>query len=977
MQGGRSGDKGNRVVVLGIVGSSQGHGKALLSELLDYDLDSSDLQRGHVKSPHVKKWTLVEGVADAFLDVNRSILYIHVPFDTVSDRLSKDISGANVRSLMRDSNGMLVLALLVAFSVCHFILFLHNDTQLNLELLTNLRTLQVLKNCMFPFVKYHFPLDPNSPMFQINQDLRRWRRVMIPGYCEPQVVFIFQDESGSGSTAAKALTIQLGEILEKCNILSRSQGSEARPLFNTHSRIRALVLHKLAVGLDEELDDWCQCLDGDDTMDLSDNDGMKSLKILIYKRREHMRNMLKSGSYDVFPTVEQVFLVWNRCHGVLVESRQNAVSAPPRNYPPGTYPDIPEPAMEDASREEIQQSLQTAMAWLVFCSDPVHRISSTLCAKAMAVAKEKYFNSVPELYSYSTHAAVLKSAMEAYKVRAQGPALEDFASKLEEQCTLEWRSGHQQCESRSLTGRPCTRALRTVDGEQGTVNVAPCSHHSRRELKQASASGMTMRKRPDPFSCLDANVTFYAECTSDELATCTALPPPKPPPGRKPGKGRGKPKVALVQDIPASFPMAMDLPMVVRLYVDDGDLGLVNDAPQMKKLNKETDQQPEPVEEESRQMSSIVVHGWASMHRLGDASAYHPDHGIQQEGFLPGCNVLHLVDVKIMGNAENSTEDPADTMATHFPPLAGAAPSPALEPLGGQLNTQSLTNRIEREAVLNQWPKHKSGATPSAQSPIKPQAPRMISESSTRRPRRGKRGGRGRGQNSKDAADRALGGRGRQQKAWVALREGVRDLSVEENPHKLYVGLEYESLEGHRFFATGRQVSKGSHAGSGGTSLLGHDVPLFLELSNTAKKGRSSDDGGLCRPGLLCQLQRIFVATPPLPLLFALKPRIKFKCSLEALSGMPPKKSSTSNPPKTNSFEFCMGSEVVLPPDSLCVVKLPFVYGVPGKWFGIDGAESRLDCTSDAVENWVPVIQTNESQPFDAQVVGGSLLYPL
>lgn len=202
---------------------------------------------------------------------------------------------------------------------------------------------------------------------------------------------------------------------------------------------------------------------------------------------------------------------------------------------------------------------------------------------------------------------------------------------------------------------------------------------------------MTVRRRPDPFSFLDANITFYAECTSDELATCTALPPARGPiQGRKGPKGKGnvKSKPTTSQSTPLLCPVVMDVPMLVWLW-DNGQL------PQDKELQRAEIRKEHPtkpgqslvfsfilsclecsfeksshfvlcfliaVEASDRILASTIVHGWSSLHRLGNASAYNPAEGLQQEGFLQGKNLLHLVDVKTMGNAEPSTSTSADAL---------------------------------------------------------------------------------------------------------------------------------------------------------------------------------------------------------------------------------------------------------------------------------------------------------------------------
>lgn len=95
--------------------------------------------------------------------------------------------------------------------------------------------------------------------------------------------------------------------------------------------------------------------------------------------------------------------------------------------------------------------------------------------------------------------------------------------------------------------------------------------------------------------------------------------------------------------------------------------------------------------------------------------------------------------------------------ATHFPPLSGPTMAPSLEHLGARLTSELLTNKLEREAAVNQWIKGRStdsGGSSSKQS----QNPRVMSDTSiaSRRPKKGKRGARGRGAGFKEGVEEDL-----------------------------------------------------------------------------------------------------------------------------------------------------------------------------------------------------------------------------
>ncbi|KAL2629895.1 hypothetical protein R1flu_014581 [Riccia fluitans] len=109
-----------------------------------------------------------------------------------------------------------------------------------------------------------------------------------------------------------------------------------------------------------------------------------------------------------------------------------------------------------------------------------------------------------------------------------------------------------------------------------------------------------------------------------------------------------------------------------------------------------------------------------------------------------------------------------------------------------------------------------------------------------------------------------------------------------------------------------------------GYSLLNSNLPIYM---NCPYCKTSEDDNkvttyrGMVLGGTISQLQRIFLVTPPLPILLATRPVVEFE--------------DISKPVKT-LMEFSPGSEVVLPPDSFLSLRLPFVYytqmdGIPIK----------------------------------------------
>lgn len=106
--------------------------------------------------------------------------------------------------------------------------------------------------------------------------------------------------------------------------------------------------------------------------------------------------------------------------------------------------------------------------------------------------------------------------------------------------------------------------------------------------------------------------------------------------------------------------------------------------------------------------------------------------------------------------------------------------------------------------------------------------------------------------------------------------------------------------------------------GSGeGYTLLNTDLPVYLTCPYCSKTSDHNKRKGVAYAGNISQLQRIFLVTPPLPLLLAACPVVKFDKS--CIPEVAQQRGNCSN-------EFSLGSSVVLPPESFVILRLPFVY---------------------------------------------------
>jgi len=150
----------------------------------------------------------------------------------------------------------------------------------------------------------------------------------------------------------------------------------------------------------------------------------------------------------------------------------------------------------------------------------------------------------------------------------------------------------------------------------------------------------------------------------------------------------------------------------------------------------------------------------------------------------------------------------------------------------------------------------------------------------------------------------------------------------EKNDYKrAYIGFEYECHTGHRFCPE--------------NSLLGTSLPLFL-------KSPSSNAIG--------QLQRIYIVTPrDIDNTFysiILNPIIQFTRKSNALVRSPD--------PQSESYQFKIPHEIVLPWDSFICFRLPFIYINPedSKPFGTDST----NFIASLMDNVVYCVKSNSLQ---------------
>ncbi|CAL5432227.1 unnamed protein product [Camellia sinensis] len=104
----------------------------------------------------------------------------------------------------------------------------------------------------------------------------------------------------------------------------------------------------------------------------------------------------------------------------------------------------------------------------------------------------------------------------------------------------------------------------------------------------------------------------------------------------------------------------------------------------------------------------------------------------------------------------------------------------------------------------------------------------------------------------------------------------------------------------------------------GAFSLLNRNLPIYMNCPHCRTSKKKKDRPTTKFAGTISQLQRIFLVTPPFPVILVTCPVIQFETSC-----LPP-----SVLDREQKLEFSFGCPVILPPESFLSLRLPFVYGL-------------------------------------------------
>lgn len=101
------------------------------------------------------------------------------------------------------------------------------------------------------------------------------------------------------------------------------------------------------------------------------------------------------------------------------------------------------------------------------------------------------------------------------------------------------------------------------------------------------------------------------------------------------------------------------------------------------------------------------------------------------------------------------------------------------------------------------------------------------------------------------------------------------------------------------------------------SSLLNRKLPIYMNCPH-CKFLKKKDTSNVQFASTVSQLQRIFLVTPPFPVVLAIDPVVQFEASCLPLS----------IPDCGQKLQFNLGCQVILPMESFLVLRLPFIYGI-------------------------------------------------
>lgn len=330
-----------------------------------------------------------------------------------------------------------------------------------------------------------------------------------------------------------SLDAQIRFLIKRCRVLTGS-GSEhnSRGLGNSSSTITiplfALDASRVVALLDRSvchrgqiLDFISSSMEKDTNLDMmmfenknSNNEDIQLIKEFIYRQSDILRG--KVG----FPSNSAT------CGGVSMAAAAAAAAAASTSFVNVKSINVPElPCLDkwlvfssligneliNVEHSQMSSRLgsnaassEAALSCLESSVSLNKNFSVAWCKRKLPIAKEIYLKGLPACYPSNLHHSQLEKALNVFRSMVNGPAVDMYVKKLEDECTQIWISGRQRCDAVSLTGNSCMHQRHSTDDKK---------HSSGYFFLHACACGRSRCLWDDPFDINDINVDL--NCKND------------------------------------------------------------------------------------------------------------------------------------------------------------------------------------------------------------------------------------------------------------------------------------------------------------------------------------------------------------------------------------------------------------------------------------------------------------------------------
>ncbi|XP_066949064.1 nonsense-mediated mRNA decay factor SMG8-like isoform X2 [Macrobrachium rosenbergii] len=179
-----------------------------------------------------------------------------------------------------------------------------------------------------------------------------------------------------------------------------------------------------------------------------------------------------------------------------------------------------DPSEKDTKAKQVLNNLQNLVETEIQFSD-------ARCAKVLPIAISTYKDGLPPHYTQHHHQEKLELALSVLGGQARGPMYEEYVTQLEEACERIWRDGRMGCETLSLTGNTCKHPRhKTLSEGDDDSSLPVMAHNSGVVYVSFCNCGRRQGQREDSFSIKAANYTFYQQLAESCCSRLDSIPFP-------------------------------------------------------------------------------------------------------------------------------------------------------------------------------------------------------------------------------------------------------------------------------------------------------------------------------------------------------------------------------------------------------------------------------------------------------------------